>query len=716
MGNPGAGYLATGAVLGSFVVALLAVVEFAGGDTTHPHQLHLFPWIAWEAGGVELVMAEFGLLLDPLSTVMVLVVTGVGLLIHIYSIGYMSHDADYPRFFTYLNLFTFSMLVLVLANNFLLMFVGWELVGLCSYLLIGFWFTRPSAASAGKKAFIVNRVGDWAFLIGMFVIWSTFGTFQFFADTAAPGVAAGAVGGVLDNPGAVLAQVGGWDIGAFIWGSDAAGAIVMPIALIIALLLFIGATGKSAQVPLYVWLPDAMEGPTPVSALIHAATMVTAGVYMVARTHALYELAPAALALVATVGAITAIFAATIALVQTDIKRVLAYSTVSQLGLMFLGLGTGAYAAGIFHLMTHAFFKALLFLGAGSVIHALSDEQDLRRMGGLFKYLKWTGGTFIVGWLAIIGTPLFSGFFSKDLILAKTFERGMESPWFLLLYAVALLTVVLTAFYMSRLVFLAFFGEYRGAERELSPAMALAVPEHEPAATDTHGTQDVVAVRDSQGAHVVPAGPGGHDAPSQAHGVRRGLPHESPWVMLVPLVILAILSVVGGWVGVPPFMVFAAGHGTWFEQFLEPSLVTHAAGAAAHTTVALDATTEWVLTIASIAAAATGVGVAALMYLVGVLRPAEVVATFRTPYRWLLGKWYVDEFYQALIAHPGARLASFLAAFDVGVIDGVVNGVARTARGTGALLRGLQSGYVRSYAATMLIGAFLVVAYWAFRR
>ncbi|MBI3971184.1 MAG: NADH-quinone oxidoreductase subunit L [Chloroflexi bacterium] len=679
-----AGTIASGAVLGAFVVALLAVLEFVAGDTTHPFQQHLFPWIAWGEGRAQVLVAEAGLLLDPLSSVMVLVVTGVGFLIHLYSMGYMAHDPSYPRFFTYLNLFAFSMLVLVLANNFLFMFVGWELVGLCSYLLIGFWFTRPSAASAGKKAFVVNRVGDWGFLVALLLIWTTFGTFQFFAD---PAVAT--TGGVLDDPGRVIRD-----------GS---------LALAIALLLFVGAVGKSAQVPLYVWLPDAMEGPTPVSALIHAATMVTAGIYMVARVHTLYELAPASLAVVATIGALTAIFAASIGLVQTDIKRVLAYSTVSQLGYMFLALGAGAFAAGIFHLMTHAFFKALLFLGAGSVIHALSDEQDLRRMGGLFSPLKVTALTFLAGWLAIIGFPGFSGFFSKDLILAKTLERGLEDPWYLVLYAVALLTVAMTAFYMSRLVFLAFFGRHRGADEGLMPAEARAVPEHEPAAaagavaTHQRASPVVHASHNSRAADREAHG---------AHGAHGSTPHESPWIMLIALIVLALLSIGGGWVGIPPFMVGAAGHESPFEAFLAPSVAAHGA-AEAHG--ALEATMEWVATGASVVMAGIGVAIAAALYLAGTPSPADFARRFRQPYLWLLNKWYVDELYQALIAHPGARLAAFLAAFDLGVVDGAVNGIARLSRGTGAALRSVQSGYVRGYAVTMLIGAFAILAFWAFR-
>jgi NADH-quinone oxidoreductase subunit L len=543
------------------------------------------------------------------------------------------------------------------------MFVGWELVGLCSYLLIGFWFTRPSAASAGKKAFVVNRIGDWGFIVGLFLIWTTFGTFQFVGGGHSGGAA-----GVLEDPGKLLTDPN--------------------VALAIALLLFIGATGKSAQVPLYVWLPDAMEGPTPVSALIHAATMVTAGVYMIGRAHALFQLAPEALTVVATVGALTALLAATIGLVQTDIKRVLAYSTVSQLGYMVLAMGTGAFAAGIFHLMTHAFFKALLFLGAGSVIHGLSDEQDLRRMGGLFRYMRVTAITFIVGWLAIIGIPGLSGFFSKDLILARTFERGQEDPTYLVLYALGLITVGLTAFYMSRLVFLTFFGQYRGALDDTGQPVeqALAEPEHEPAAA--------AAGRDTGAAH---------------HG-----PHESPWSMLAPLIVLALLSIVGGylpgWSGVPAFLT--GQHLTQFEEFLAPSLST---GGAAAEPAALGSMMELILTAASVGVALLGVAAAALLYLVRVPDPATLAETFGAPYRWLLNKWYVDELYQALIAHPGARIASFLAAFDLGIVDGLVNGVARMARGTGSVIRQTQSGYVRGYAVSMLIGAFFVLAYWAFR-
>ena len=724
----GSGGIAVLAVLAAFLVAAGAVAQYTAGDTSHGFQQHLFPWIAWGEGRSETLVSEVGLLLDPLSCIMVLVITGVGTLIHIYSLGYMSHDPGFPRFFTYLNLFTFSMLTLVLANNFLLMFVGWELVGLCSYLLIGFWFTRPSAASAGKKAFIVNRVGDWGFLVGLFLIWTTFGTFQYFGDTAHGGASAALATGVLDDPSRVFRPGTGLDLSAFFWGEQFAGQAVLTIPLAIALLLFVGATGKSAQVPLYVWLPDAMEGPTPVSALIHAATMVTAGVYMVARAHAIYDLAPEALTLVATIGAITAIFAASIALVQNDIKRVLAYSTVSQLGYMFLGLGTGAYASGVFHLMTHAFFNALMFLGAGSVIHGLSDEQDMRRMGGLYKYMRVTAVTFLVGWLAISGVPPFSGFFSKDLILAKTFERAQEDPFFYVHYALGLITAALTAFYMSRLVFMTFFGRYRGEVAGISAAAAHATPDHEPVAAVAahidqaqHGTTHTAPAHTAtHSAPTVGTHPVAHNATDahSAHGSQghAGRPHESPATMLIPLVVLAFLSFIGGmWPisGVPGFLP-AGMTPSGIETFLAPSLEAHTTGGA-HETHHLDVATEWMLTGLAIGAAALGILAAAAIYLSGSPNPATVADTFRGPYRWLANKWYVDELYQAMIAHPGARLASFLAAFDLGVIDGAVNGVARLARGTGGLFRRLQSGYVRSYAVTFVVGAFAILAYWAFR-
>jgi NADH-quinone oxidoreductase subunit L len=461
IGEPIAGWVASSMIGLSFLIGLIAAIPLFQG-TAEAHVVHVFDWIPALGASAELLW-------DPLSALMVLVVSGVGALIHIYSIGYMHGDERFTRFFVYLNLFATSMLTLVLANNFGVLFVGWELVGLCSYLLISFWYVRPSAAAAGKKAFIVNRIGDFGFLIGLMIIFSTFGTLSYTT--------------VLNDPGKLL-------------GAGAATAV--------GLLLLVGATGKSAQLPLYVWLPDAMEGPTPVSALIHAATMVTAGVFMIARTSSIYALSDTASIVVATIGALTAFYAATIAMAQTDIKRILAYSTISQLGYMFLGVGSAAYVAGVFHLMTHAFFKALLFLGAGAVIHGMADEQDIMKMGGLWSKMKTTGITMAVATLAISGIPPFAGFWSKDEILASTFGRG---GWWVVLWAIGLITAGLTAFYMTRWFVLTFLGEPRWDD----------------------------------GVH----------------------PHEAPKVMTVPLMVLAALATVGGLINTP----FRAG----LEHFLEPS-------------------------------------------------------------------------------------------------------------------------------------------------
>jgi len=473
--NSAVSVLCVGSVGLSFIHAAGAVIQLLAADPEHRvAQQILFEWLTpgpmqTASGHAIRFVADWGFLLDPLSCVMVLVVTGVGFLIHIYSIGYMGHEGGYYRFFGYMNLFMFAMLTLVLANNMLLMFVGWEGVGLCSYLLIGFYFLKKSASDAGKKAFIVNRIGDAGFILGILLTAVTLGTIRFTAQGLPDSADAS---GIFQS---LKAAVEAHTLGP--------GA---PVLTAIALLLFIGAVGKSAQIPLYVWLPDAMEGPTPVSALIHAATMVTAGVYMVVRMNTIYQLSSFALDVVAVIGAITAIFAASMALVQNDIKKVLAYSTISQLGYMFLALGVGAFAAGIFHLMTHAFFKALLFLGAGSVIHAMSGEQDIRNMGGLDKKIKYTYSTMLIATLAIAGIFPFAGFFSKDEILGRTFDR------FFLLWIVGFITAGLTAFYMFRLLFLTFFGYCRA---------------------DEHVEKHI---------------------------------HESPWPMIVPLIILAGLSVIGG--------------------------------------------------------------------------------------------------------------------------------------------------------------------------
>jgi NADH-quinone oxidoreductase subunit L len=566
------------------------------------------PWI-----GVGGFRADWGLLLDPLSAVMILVVSGVGFLIHVYAVGYMHDDRDFPRFFTYLNLFTFSMLMLVLANNYLLLYVFWEAVGLCSYLLIGFWFERPAAAEAGKKAFIVNRVGDFGFGLGVMLLWTTLGTLQYASAFAAAPDRLAAGGGLVTA---------------------------------ITLLLFLGATGKSAQLPLYVWLPDAMEGPTPVSALIHAATMVTAGVYMVARSAPLFNLAPLTMGVVAWIGGLTAVFAATIALVQTDIKRVVAYSTISQLGYMFLGCGVGAYAAAIFHLMTHAFFKALLFLGAGSVIHGLSGEQDLRKMGGLRRQMPITAWTFLVASLANVGIFPLAGFWSKDEILFGAFAGGNTALW-----ALAAGGVVLTGFYMLRCYYLAFEGPSR--------------------------------------------------APSHAHPA-----HESPAVMSVPLVILAIFAIGVGFVGFPP------EHGA-YHRFVEAVFVMPGAMVA-------HAAPPWELVamaLVSLLIAVAGVLTATWFYRWRPELPDRLAVQYPTAYRILLNKYYVDEIYDALFVEPIKRGAVWLwRRFDEPVVDGSVNGVGAIVRTGSILLRYLQTGYVMNYVLSFILGVVVILGYVAFRR
>jgi NADH-quinone oxidoreductase subunit L len=581
----------------SFLWAMGCFVQFLGLPDSY-HHVFLRPLYTWlPAGAFHLsngslgnLNVNVGMQLDPLSCVMMLVVTGVGFLIHVYSIGYMAHEGGYYRFFGYLNLFMFSMLVLVLADNYLMMFVGWEGVGLCSYLLIGFYFLRKSASDAGKKAFIVNRIGDAGFLLGVMLMVVTFGSldFQHITDLAR-------------NP---HFPVGG-------------GVITT-----ICILLFIGATGKSAQIPLYVWLPDAMEGPTPVSALIHAATMVTAGVYMVARSNALYALSPTALALVAGIGAATAIWAASIGLVQNDIKRVLAYSTVSQLGYMFLACGVGAFAAGVFHLMTHAFFKALLFLGSGSVIHAMSGEQDMRKMGALWHKIPTTAKTMLVGTLAISGAPFLSGFFSKDEILWQSFASPYGNK---LLWAVGVVTAGMTAFYMFRLFFLTFAGTSR-------------VP----------------------------------------HEVEHHI-HESPSSMTVPLICLAVGAVGAGYVGWPKVL----GGSNWFEKFLDPVFENPAARPALEHTWNL----EFGLMFLSVAVAFVGFFVAYRWYVKQPGIADRVAAAAGGVYNLLLHKYYIDEIYDALFVNRVKDLGSGLAAFDLGVVDGGVNGVGWVTRMSAELSR-----------------------------
>ncbi|HEU4416118.1 MAG TPA: NADH-quinone oxidoreductase subunit L [Candidatus Angelobacter sp.] len=642
----------------SFGWAAWAVYSLWPGGPA-PYIETLFPWIT--AGKFS---APFGFYLDQLSMIMVLVVTGVGFLIHIYSVGYMAHEGGYYRFFAYLNLFMFFMLTLVLANNYLLMFVGWEGVGLASYLLIGFFFLKDSAANAGKKAFIVNRIGDFAFLIGMFLIIQHIGTLNFGGETG------------------VFAQISHYSKEAG-WGW----------ITITALCLMFGATGKSAQIPLYVWLPDAMEGPTPVSALIHAATMVTAGIYMIARSHAIFNLAPHALEIVAIIGCLTAIFAATMGLTQTDIKRVLAYSTVSQLGYMFLACGAAAYAAGIFHLMTHAFFKALLFLGAGSVIHAVGGEQDMRRMGGLRNKIPVTFWVMTIATIAIAGFPPFAGFFSKDEILGAVFHSPYGGP---VIWAVGVITAGLTSFYMFRLWFMTFFGEYK-PDAELGDSQAIAPVHAAPVhAADSHGHDD-----------------------GQVHG---GV-HESPWIMLAPLVILAALSVVGGWVGIPKFM---GGHNE-IEHFLAPVMESGTAGAsevaasaehdrpATYTgeSAAENSGEEWLLAGTSVLAAALGLFFAWLLYYKRRELPNRITAKMHGIYTMVLHKYYVDEGYGAIFVKPLLSLSTLVLwkGVDQGVIDGLVNGAGTASSGVGDELRRMQSGNIRSYAAWVAIGGAAVVAY-----
>ena len=605
----------------AFAWALSVAVRFSSVDL--PYQEFVAHWI--RSGNFS---ADFALYLDQLSLVMMLVVTGVGFLIHIYSVGYMWDDPSYYRFFSYLNLFMFFMLTLVLANNYLVMFIGWEGVGLASYLLIGFWFTKDSAASAGKKAFIVNRIGDFGFLIGLFLIIQHFGSLNFTQ--------------VFAQVGPIAPETGG------------AGLFTA-----IGILLMVGACGKSAQIPLYVWLPDAMEGPTPVSALIHAATMVTAGVYMVSRSHMIFERAPMALTVVAVIGTLTALFAATIGITQTDIKKVLAYSTVSQLGYMFMACGVGAFSAGIFHLMTHAFFKGLLFLAAGSVIHAVGGEQDMRKMGGLRSYIPWTFMTMGIAILAIAGIPPLAGFWSKDEILWQAYSSSHGSWVF---WLIGVITAFLTSFYMFRLLFMTFFGDYHGAQ------------------VDEHG----------HGSH-----PHGHDDHGHAE------PHESPMVMLVPLMILALLSVIGGLVGI----------GNRFEHFLAPvfgsGAVTEAAGEAA------SRGTELLLMGISVAVAFLGLFLAYVLYISQPQLPRKLADSLNGFYTAVLNKYYVDELYAKLFVKPlvDGSTSILWQGVDRKVIDNTVDKAADGARQVSDEVRHMQSGNLRSYAGWIAAGSALVIAY-----
>jgi NADH-quinone oxidoreductase subunit L len=603
----------------AFFLALVVASGFSSASA--PYSLNLAHWI--RSGSFQ---ADFAFYLDQLSLVMLLVVTGVGFLIHIYSVGYMWDDDGYYRFMSYLNLFMFFMLTLVLAKNYLLMFIGWEGVGLASYLLIGFWFTKDSAASAGKKAFIVNRIGDFGFLIALFLIIKHFGSLDFTQ--------------VFDAVSKLPPETAG-----------------IGLLTSISLLLMLGAAGKSAQIPLYVWLPDAMEGPTPVSALIHAATMVTAGVYMVARSHVIFERAPSALMVVAIIGTLTALFAATIGIAQTDIKKVLAYSTISQLGYMFMACGVGAFSAGIFHLMTHAFFKGLLFLAAGSVIHGVGGEQDMRRMGGLRQYMPWTFATMGIATLAIAGIPPLAGFWSKDEILWKAFGASR------VYWSIGVVTAFITSFYMFRLMYMTFGGNYSGAR-----------------AHDAHG----------------------HDTHGHGHG--HGEPHESPWVMLGPLVILAVLSMFGGFVG----------YHNGFEHFMAPvfqGAATEGLQEAAHE--ATSRTLEYMLMGVSISVAALGWVLAYLLYSRRPELPARIAASLGGLYTAVVNKYYIDELYAALFVKPLIEGSSSILwkGIDKNVIDATVNNSADAARHVSDNVRHMQSGNLRSYAGWVAAGSAVVIAY-----
>jgi NADH-quinone oxidoreductase subunit L len=623
LGEPAAGWIATLMCAGSFVASVVVFVGLLDeNEEGRQFTQTLFEWVP--AGGLRV---DVGFLADPLSITMALFITGVSALIHLYAIGYMHGDADFPKFFVYMNLFVFSMLMLVLGSNLLVTFLGWEGVGACSYWLISFWFSSDANATAGKKAFITNRIGDWGFLLAMFLAFATVGTLNY-------------------------------------EGLFASVPTIAPVtATAIGLLLFLGAVGKSAQIPLYIWLPDAMAGPTPVSALIHAATMVTAGVFLMTRVNPIlgagYDWVPD---VIAWVGVITAFVAATIAIAQNDIKKVLAYSTVSQLGYMFLAVGVGAYVAAIFHMIAHAFFKALLFLGAGSVIHGMDGEQDMRRMGGLRTFMPLTAATFMVGWLAIAGVPPFAGFWSKDDILL--FAWGSGAAGGKALWAIGLVTALLTGYYMSRQVFMVFFGEARWrTEPAPQPASVGAAANELDLETDEH-----------------------------AHGE----PHESPWIMTAPLVVLAMLSIAGGVINLP-----FSERVDFLEDFLHPVLGVNEAE------IAVSTGAKVALAAVAIGAGLVGIAVATVVYLRHRVRAIEPEV--------LAHAWYYDEEVTAFMGGPGRKSFDAIAWFDAHIIDGAVNGVATLVRGVGGRLRPLQSGFVRSYALGVTIGVVVVLGYFITR-
>ncbi|HEU5084840.1 MAG TPA: NADH-quinone oxidoreductase subunit L [Acidimicrobiales bacterium] len=635
LGEPGAGWLATAMMAGSFGATVLV---FAG-LLDRPEEERVFGQTLFEWLPIGGWQVDVGFYVDPLAVAMALFITGVGTLIHLYSVGYMHGDENYSKFFLYLNLFAFSMLMLVLGDNLLLTFLGWEGVGACSYFLISFWFTDPEKASAGKKAFVTNRIGDWGFMVAMFACFATLGSISY--DEILGG----------------------------------AGSLPETTATLIAACLFVGAIGKSAQLPLYVWLPDAMAGPTPVSALIHAATMVTSGIYLLTRANPIIAVADSWIQpTIAWVGVITALFAATIAVSQKDIKKVLAYSTVSQLGYMFLAVGVGAYVPAVFHMITHAFFKALLFLGSGSVIHGMHEEQDMTRMGGLRKYMPITAATFIVGWLAIAGVPPFSGFFSKDEILLYAWD---ENP---ALWAVGLVTALLTAFYMSRQVFMVFFGEERFTVEAHGEHAEHGEAHEADTALDTEGSEAEALEQ-----------PGTAHAPQ--HHVLHSPPHESPWTMTLPLVALAGLAMVGGAIQLP----FTSDlH--FLEDWLHPVIGDNEA----HIDVATG--TKVGLAVVAVLAGLVGIAVAYAIYIRKVRRPVEPAI--------LEEGWRYDSTITAFMGGPGRAGFEGLTTFDAKVVDGAVNGVAGLVRRSGGGLRGLQTGFVRNYALGIAGGAVLLLAYF----
>ena len=629
------------AVFCSFIVSVMTFSKLIGlPDAERSVNIKIFTWMT--SGTFN---ADIAFLIDPLSCLMLLVVTGIGTLIHIYSIGYMHGEEGFYRFFAYLNLFVFSMLLLVTGNNLMLMFVGWEGVGLCSYLLIGYYFHKKSAGDAGKKAFVMNRVGDFGFLLGTFTLFWWLGqthgiwTIQF-TELA---------------KNANLFPTGG-------------------VVTIITLCFFLGATGKSAQIPLYTWLPDAMEGPTPVSALIHAATMVTAGVYMIGRMSFLFIRSPETMMTIAIIGACTAFFAATIGTAQNDIKRVLAYSTVSQLGYMFIAMGVGAFTAGVFHLMTHAFFKACLFLGSGAVIHSMhhalhhvhshDDAQDMRNMGGLAKYMPATYGTFLIATIAIAGIPGFSGFFSKDEILWQAFANPLHGNVNMLIWGLGACAALLTAFYMFRLVFMTFHGTCRikpGAEKAL---------------------------------------------------------HESPFVIVFPLIVLAILSMIGGYIGLPKLIGdLVGGVPNYLEHYLSPVFANANEYMHAHAHHGEHShSLEWGLMGVSVVIALVGITIAYMLYIVNPEIPRKFTNAFPGLHRAVYNKWYIDELYDFIFINPCKALGRFLwKGFDVVVIDGIVNGVAQAVMGVGGVIRYMQTGQIHNYAWTMAVGVVVIIGYYLFK-